>query len=316
MVDALRQSAAALPQLVVFSEALTDMIRGADGGWIDRPGGGGWNAARVASRLGVRTAFAGAISADYFGNAISDGSLAAGLDPRFMQRVTRVPLLAMVTSIEPPTYQFIGNNSADLAFDPSLLPENWLAEAKIIQFGGISLARAPLADRLLVVATQAADASCCIALDPNFRAAACDAMYHKRVYAIAERSRFIKVSDDDLAGLFPQLDASAAIAELQRIAPAAEILLTLGASGMQLFSAANRYECAAYTTRVVDTVGCGDAAMGSWTASQIRDPEGSPVVHLHRAAAAAAIAASRRGAYAPTVQELQEFLDAQDVIQD
>jgi sugar/nucleoside kinase (ribokinase family) len=136
MVDALRQSAAALPQLVVFSEALTDMIRGADGGWIDRPGGGGWNAARVASRLGVRTAFAGAISADYFGNAISDGSLAAGLDPRFMQRVTRVPLLAMVTSIEPPTYQFIGNNSADLAFDPSLLPENWLAEAKIIQFGG------------------------------------------------------------------------------------------------------------------------------------------------------------------------------------
>ncbi|UCA16468.1 PfkB family carbohydrate kinase [Ralstonia pickettii] len=122
----------------------------------------------------------------------------------------------------------------------------------------------------------------------------------------------IKVSDEDLRQLFPG-DADP-FATLRTLAPQADILLTLGADGMEWLAAAHggqddaRIAQPAFAVPVADTVGCGDAAMGAWLASQLHSP-GAPVqAHLRRAAAAAALTATRAGAYAGTQAEIDALL--------
>jgi sugar/nucleoside kinase (ribokinase family) len=94
---------ARLPEFVCVGEALTDMIRVDDDSdhWLARSGGSTWNVARAAASFGLRSAFAGAISRCCFGDALWRDSEAARLDLRFLQRVDRSPLLAMVPSARP-----------------------------------------------------------------------------------------------------------------------------------------------------------------------------------------------------------------------
>jgi hypothetical protein len=146
---------ASLPPVVVFGEALTDLIRQDDGRhWLARPGGAPWNVARVVARLGVPAAFAGAVGRDVFGDELAAQSAEAGLDLRFLQRSDHAPLLAVVPSTEPPRYFFIGDDSADLHFDPRALPAGWREAARVVHFGSISLARVPLAGRLVAEAER------------------------------------------------------------------------------------------------------------------------------------------------------------------
>ncbi|WDZ96566.1 carbohydrate kinase [Herbaspirillum sp. WKF16] len=293
-------------EFVVFGEALTDFIRQPDGQWRAIPGGACWNVARASSRLGVATGYAGSVSADVFGQELYALTQEAGLDMRFTQQLAKAPLLAMVTSTTPPDYFFIGDDSADLHFDPERLPAGWLDEARVLHFGCISLAREPLASRLLQVAQAAAMRGRKIAFDPNWRKLMDHPSYRILLRELLSLSHFVKVSDEDLERLFPG-DANA-LATLRAMAPRAEILLTLGAQGMRLFKDEQVIDQAAYRVEVVDTVGCGDASMGGWIASRLRQPEAPPQVHLQCAAAGAAIAASKAGAYAATWDEVQALI--------
>ncbi|OXH83296.1 carbohydrate kinase, partial [Burkholderia multivorans] len=139
------------PRLIVFGEALTDFIRDDAHRWHSVAGGSCWNVARVGARLGVPTAFAGTVSRDLFGDELMRKSAEAGLDLRFIRQVDRAPLLAMVVSKQPPDYFFIGENSADLAFDPADLPAGALDAAQIVHVGSLGVVREPLATRLLDV---------------------------------------------------------------------------------------------------------------------------------------------------------------------
>jgi len=303
-----------LPRLVVFGEALTDFLHQGNGQWLARPGGACWNVARVAARLGVPTGYAGAISNDVFGDALFADSQAAGLDLRYLQRVDRSPLLAMVTSTQPPHYFFVGDDSADLHFDAQALPAGWQTAVEIAHFGCISLAREPLGSRLVTLAETLAAQGTRITFDPNWRTAMDAPHYAPLLLRMAAIASVIKVSDEDLHRLFPG-DADP-LTTLRTLAPQADILLTLGAEGMEWLAAAHggqedaRIAQPAFAVPVADTVGCGDAAMGSWLASLLQWPDAPVQAHLHQAAAAAALTATRAGAYAGTQAEIDALLHA------
>ncbi len=301
-----------LPRLVVFGEALTDFLNQGNGHWLARPGGACWNVARVAARLGVPTGYAGAISNDVFGDALFADSQAAGLDLRFLQRVDRSPLLAMVTSTQPPHYFFVGEDSADLHFDAQALPEGWQTAVEIAHFGCISLAREPLASRLVALAERLAAQGIRITFDPNWRVAMEAPHYAPLFRRMAAIASVIKVSDEDLHHLFSG-DADPLTA-LRAQAPQAEILLTLGAAGMQWLHGDQRIEQPAFPVPVVDTVGCGDAAMGGWLASLLKAPRAPAPTHLRQAGAAAALTASHPGAYAGTRAEVDALIAQTGVI--
>jgi fructokinase len=296
------------PRYVVFGEALTDFILQPDQRWIACPGGSCWNVARAGARCGVPTAFAGTVSQDVFGDALFSQAQQAGLDMRFMRQLPHTPLLAMVPSTRPPQYFFVGDDSADLHFDPAALPAGWMDAVEIAHFGCISLARQPLAGRLLQVARELAAAGKRIAFDPNFRSPMADPAYRATLVEMASMAHFIKVSDEDLTGLFPGRDVRTGLAELRRLAPRAALLLTRGAEGMTLFQDGRQSDQRVFAVDVKDTVGCGDTAMGGWMASQLLYPDADPAWHLRYAAASAACTAAHDGAYPPSAEEVLDLM--------
>jgi fructokinase len=272
-------------------------------------GGSTWNVARVVARLGISSAFAGAVSCDTFGAALADANAAAGLDPRFLQQVPRSPLLAIVHQRNPPQYFFIGEDSADLHFDASLLPPSWQRSVRWVHFGGISLARAPLADKLLALAAELKGSGVAISYDPNFRALM-DQRYDPTLRRMAALADVIKVSDEDLLGLFRGDDADAAFAALRAMNPGATYLYTRGALGAQLFQGAAAWHAPAPAVAVVDTVGAGDASIGALLYSLMARPSRDGSEHLRFAVAASAAACAAAGATPPALAEVERLLQA------
>lgn len=286
------------PLMLCAGEALTDMIHQGGEQWVSRTGGSTWNVARALAVLGEPTAFAGAISRDRFGDALWAASEAVGLDMRLMQRLDRAPLLAVVEQGEPPRYFFIGDDSADLHFTPALLPNGWSDNLRWAHFGGISLARAPLASTLVALAAQLKEKGVAISYDPNFRNLMNES-YTPTLRRMAALADVIKVSDDDLRGLFPGIALDEALQQLRALNPGAWCLFTRGGHGASLFHGTQRCDAQAPAVKVVDTVGAGDASVAGLLHSLARHPERPLQSHLHAALAAGSAACLQAGATPP-----------------
>lgn len=304
-----------LPQFICAGEALTDLIRTDGDQWLSKTGGAVWNVARAMASLGVSTGFAGAISQDWFGDALYAASQAAGLDLRFLQRVARAPLLAIVYETSPPQYNFIGENSADLAFDSAKLPAHWQSAAKWAHFGGISLTRAPLAGNLIALAEELKHAGVRISYDPNFRTLM-DAQYDPVLKRMTQLADVVKVSDEDLCGLFRTDDQHAALDALRSLNPDAAVLLTLGAQGATMLVGARQWHAAPPSIEIVDTVGAGDAGIAGLIYSLIQESRQTPrscsdinwLDHLRFSVACGSAACLNAGAKPPQLAQVHALL--------
>lgn len=302
----------ALPEFVSAGEALTDMIQKRPDVWCSRIGGAGFNVARAMARLGVASAFAGAVSTDVLGRALCEGARLAALDMRFIQRRDKAPLLAMVHETSPPDYFFIGDDSADLHFAPEALPAGWERQARYVHFGGISLARQPLADRLVQMAIRLKSQGVAISYDPNYRKPM-DGRYDATLRTMSGLADVIKVSDEDLEGLFRTQDTAAAFAQLRALNPCAAVLLTRGADGAEYHCGDHAWRTAAPVVTVADTIGAGDASVSALLFSLMRQPGADGSERLRMAVAAGAAACMQPGAAPPTIEQVTALLPAVDV---
>ncbi|WP_377152764.1 carbohydrate kinase [Roseateles sp. UC29_93] len=296
------------PLMLCAGEALTDLLHQGQDHWVSRVGGSVWNVARALAALGEPTAFAGSVSRDRFGDALWAASERAGLDRRLMQRVDRPPLLAVVEQGEPPSYFFIGNDSADLHFDEQALPAGWSGALRWAHFGGISLARQPLGDRLVAMAAQLKQQGVAISYDPNYRHLM-DASYTPTLRRMAALADLIKVSDDDLRGLFPGAGVDEALRELRAMNPSALCLLTRGGAGASLLRDDVRCDALAPRVDVVDTVGAGDASVAGLLHSLTRHADRDLLAHLHAALAAGSAACLQSGATPPGRQAIDRLFE-------
>ena len=286
------------PAILCAGEALTDMIAmsgNAINTWCSLAGGAPWNVARSLANAGIRTGFAGAISNDVFGDQLYAASAEAGLDLRLLQRNSHAPLLAIVAQSSPPNYFFIGENSADLHFDLSLLPGGWSDELVWAHFGGISLAREPLASTLITLSTQLKSRGVKISYDPNFRNVM-DARYDAVLQTMVGLADIIKVSDEDVCGLFRTASANDAFQNLRAMNPKAVCLYTRGADGASLYVGNDIWHTATPRIDVVDTVGAGDASMAGLLYSLYHYADRNWQAHLHYAVASGAAACTAAGA--------------------
>lgn len=303
-----------LPHVIAFGEALTDLIRTGQDRWRSACGGSPWNVAMALSALGQLSAFAGAISRDPFGDEIWRASQEANLDLRFIQQLPRPPLLAVVHETHPPRYFFIGQDSADLHFRPEGLPAGWTRALRWAHFGSLGLVREPLASRLRALAQALKGEGRLISYDPNFRAPPMDASYDDTLEQMCRLADVIKVSDDDLRGLFRVSDHRTGLAQIAAWNPQAWLLLTRGEAGATLYHGVE--ECAARPPRVevVDTVGAGDAAMAGLLDSLMRDA-GAPIEqHLRWALAAGAAACTAPGFAPPRPGLVAALADGVEII--
>lgn len=198
---------------------------------------------------------------------------------RFMQRVQRAPLLAVVHQTHPPAYFFMGDNSADLAFDPSKLPEGWMSHVKWAHFGCISLVRQPIGATLATLACQLREQGVKISFDPNYRNLM-DHGYDSTLRYMAALADLIKVSDEDLRLLFKTDDEADALAQLRAMNPKAIVFVTRGAQTATLIDGDRIAEARPPRVAVADTVGAGDASIGGLLFSLITAPQRAWGEHL------------------------------------
>ena len=288
-----------LPHFVSFGEALTDLIRTGPDTWRSVPGGAPWNVAMAMSSMGTMSAFGGGISDDVFGRVLWQASADANLDLRFIQQFAKAPLLAVVHETDPPAYFFIGNDSADLHFRPEGLPAGWLRALRWAHFGCLGLVRQPLAARLVALAEGLKVEGKCVSYDPNFRQLM-DLRYDDTLERMCRLANVIKVSDEDLRGLFRSPDHHFGLSKISGWNPAAWLLLTRGAAGATLFRGTQKWSAEPPKVTVVDTVGAGDASMAGFLYSLLEHPDAPPEQHLRWAVAAGAAACTSTGASPPS----------------
>ncbi|MDN0083227.1 carbohydrate kinase [Crenobacter sp. SG2305] len=295
-----------LPVFVSAGEALSDMIRTGANTWQSKVGGAPWNVARIMASWGVPSGFAGAVSLDCFGEELAACSRSAGLDTRFLQQVDAPPLLAMVHKVHPPEYFFIGENSADLHFAPEALPSGWMECVRWVHMGGISLARPPLSNKLLEMAHALKASGVCISYDPNFRTVM-DERYDFVFQEMTKLADVIKVSDEDLHGLFRHHDAAAGLATLRTWNPEAMVLYTLGAKGAHLYTAQAAAFMAPPSIEVIDTVGAGDVSIGGLLFSLQHHAGRTLEEHLAFSVASGAAACLQAGANVPDMKVVERL---------
>jgi fructokinase len=224
-----------------------------------------------------------------------------------MQRVERPPLLAIVHQTHPPAYFFMGENGADLAFDPAHLPAGWIGHVKWAHFGCISLVRQPLGDTLAALAAELRSRGVKISFDPNYRNLM-EHGYEPTLRKMAALADLIKVSDEDLRLLFKTDDEAAALTQLREMNPAATVMVTRGPESAMVIDGASVIEARPPRVEVVDTVGAGDASIGGLLFSLMAAPQRAWPEHLAFALAAGAAACRHAGAHAPSLDEVVALL--------
>lgn len=299
---------------LVCGEALFDIFAAPAGAQRNRlsleavAGGSPFNVAVGLARLGTPSALFTGISRDYLGLQLRQVLEEEGVDLRFLVDFDAPTTLAMVAlgANGSPVYSFRGEGCADrLPRDEHLAPVDEAIRG--IHVGSYSLVTAPMADTLLSLVRRES-ARRLITLDPNIRVnVEPDLMrWRERVEAFAELAHLIKVSDEDLALLYPdQTPEETAQRWLQ--GGCELVLLTCGAEGAQLFNRRHgRFHAPADAVTVSDTVGAGDTfqaallsylhASGLDSADALARIERDQLEALLRfATKAAAITCSRRG---------------------
>jgi fructokinase len=178
-----------------------------------------------------------------------------------------------------------------------------------VHFGGISLARQPLGARLLALAAELKAAGAAISYDPNFRVLM-NRSYDATLRAMVALADVVKVSDEDLRGLFRSEDIEASFATLRRWNPHASYLYTRGEQGAALYRGDGAWRAAPPKIEVVDSVGAGDASMGGLLFSLMSRPQHGGAEHLRFAVAAGAGACLAAGAAPPDLALVERLFEA------
>ena len=132
--------------------------------------------------------------------------------------------------------------------------------------------------------------------------------YDATLVRVARLADVIKVSDEDLLGLFRTHDADSALAQLKALNPDATVLLTRGADGAELHAHGERLHQASPRIEIADTVGAGDASIGGLLYSLMEHADADGSTHLRWAVAAGAAACLRPGAAPPELAAVDAVL--------
>jgi len=308
--------------IVVGGEALVDLVPGepldstVDGGLralIPRLGGGPYNVALAAARLGVPSAFLSRVSKDRFGEALVARLHASGVDSELLQRGDEPTTLAVVALDEKGAahYSFYTDGTADRLFtDPGPLPDG----VTMLSLGTLGMVLEPGVTAYEAILRRESARGVLTALDPNIRAALIDdpAAYRARFASWLPFVRLLKLSDDDAEWLASGADAVEA-AKSWVASGVDAVVLTRGAAGISVVTAAGEVaQVPSARAEVVDTIGAGDTVQGALLAwmhqrnvadiTTLGAPEWREA--LTYAAKAAAITVSRSGAEPPTARDM------------
>jgi fructokinase len=297
--------------VVVAGEALVDLVPEPGGALRPLLGGGPFNTARALGRLGVPTAFVGAVSRDPFGNQLAATLAADGVRLEDTLR-TELPTSLAVAHLDAAgsaTYRFYFGGSSAESLTPAVAVAALPHRTSAIFAGGLGLVLEPLSSAVDAIVERAASHAL-VMVDPNVRPSLIHdwESYSARLKRIVCRADVVKVSDDDLRALAPGRAPETVARALLEQGPSL-VLLTLGADGAIAFGSFGSRRVAAPRVTVADTIGAGDTFSGCWLGRWFE--AGFPLSDADAvqdatefACRAAAVACSRQGAVPPRRQDI------------
>jgi fructokinase len=208
------------------------------------------------------------------------------------------------------SYEFKIAGTATFDFSLEWLPDPARYKPNVLHIGTLATVIQPGADVLYDWALRVAEFAP-IVFDPNIRPAVLSDrdLYEAAVEKWAAISSVIKVSDDDMAWLYPAQNY-ADVAARWISDGAALVVVTRGAQGIIGFTAEGSVEVEGAKIIVADTVGAGDTVGAIIVEAMIEKGilalTGDVLrATLNRAAVAAGITCSRKGAEPPHKHELK-----------
>ena len=291
---------------------LIDLIPGSDGVRVPHVGGGPANTAKALARLGHDVQFIDGISTDEYGVAARKELLddEVKLD---LALTSDKPTCLAIISLDAnggASYEFKIDGTATFDFDLKWLPDPSRFKPQVLHIGTLVTVIQPGADVLYDWAMQVAEFAP-IVFDPNIRPSVMGDhdLYEAAVEKWAALSSVIKVSDDDMAWLYPGQKYED-VAQRWLTDGAALVVVTRGSNGIVGFTQEGAVEVDGAKITVADTVGAGDTVgaiiVEAMVEKGILALTGDVLkATLHRAAVAAGITCSRKGAQPPYKHELK-----------
>ena len=296
----------------VCGEVLIDLIPGADGVRVPHVGGGPANTAKALARLGHDVQFIDGISSDQYGVMSRKELLGDEVNLDLALKSYKPTCLAIVSLAENggASYEFEIDGTATFDFSLDWLPDPSRYKPNVLHIGTLVTVIQPGADVLYDWAIRVAEFAP-IVFDPNIRPAVMGdrEKYQMAVEKWAAISSVIKVSDDDMAWLYPDQKYQD-VAQRWINDGAALVVITRGADGLLGITADGSVEVPGVKIEVADTVGAGDTVGAIIVEAMIEKGilnlnDEVLKATLHRAAVAAGITCSRKGAQPPYKHELK-----------
>ena len=298
----------------VCGEVLIDLIPGTDGVRVPHVGGGPANTAKALARLGHEVQFIDGISSDQYGVMSRKELLDDEVKLDLALKSEKPTCLAIVSLTENggASYEFEIDGTATFDFSLDWLPDPSRYKPNVLHIGTLVTVIEPGADALYDWATRVAEFAP-IVFDPNIRPAVMGDRdkYQLAVEKWAAIASVIKVSDDDMAWLYPD-QKYRDVAQRWISDGAALVVITRGADGLLGITADGSVEVPGVKIEVADTVGAGDTVGAIIVEAMIEKgilnlTDDVLKATLHRAAVAAGITCSRKGAQPPYKHELKGF---------
>lgn len=284
---------------LVAGESLVDLIAPV-GGWRFEaaPGGSPLNVAVGLAAAGHRVRLATELGDDLFGGLIRTHLAGYGVDPGDLVGTAAPTNLAFAR------LDRTGGAAYDFRLGWGWSGRASLAGVDCLHIGSLGAVVEPGAAAVRRTVADARRAGIPVSYDPNVRPALLDGSAAARIEELVAAADLVKVSEDDLAWLYPDLPAREAAARWARRGPRL-VVLTRGAEGAIALHVGGAIEYAAPAVSVVDTVGAGDAftagllsalaragALLSLTGTAVEDA-------VRHAVTVAAVACTHRGAAPP-----------------
>lgn len=321
------------PPILVGGEALFDLVatdgdRDGDGheSLTGHAGGGPFNTARTIGRLRQPVAFLGGLSTDRLGathaRMLADDGVSLECVVRSDDPTTLA--LASLDADGGASYGFYTEGTAAAGLTPAAALATLPARVAALHVGTLGLVLEPLASAMEAVVERLAGRAMTV-VDLNCRPQAIEdpRTYRARLARVVARVDVVKASEEDLGWLDPERSPLEAARGLLPDGGPTAVLLTRGAEGVVVVSAAAETPVAAVPATVVDTIGAGDAFGGGFLAWWISRGLGAADLARHdlvvEAARFGAVVAARTvaqaGASPPRLPETvrRRPLDVSDV---
>ena len=295
----------------VAGEVLIDLIPQGDGERLAVVGGGPANTAKALARLGLDSYFIDGMSTNDFGKLAKAEFDADGVKLDYVKFSDKPMCLATVTldSSGCASYEFLIDGTATFDFQREWLPDPVAGNPAVFHVGTLVPLIEPGASVLYEWA-QEINQVAPIVFDPNVRPSVVSdrARYESIVKKWAAISNVVKVSEDDIAWLYPGRLQEDVAAEWLSMGVDL-VVITLGSEGLLGITRQGSISVPGVKVKVVDTVGAGDTVGAILVEGIVKyGVEGlvgdTLKAVLTRAAAAAAITCSRAGAQPPYLNDL------------